>query len=253
MTDRPDRDTPAPHPDAAPDRAAPDPATARPGAQAEPIPVLAAGIAHDVNNMITAVLSQLTLALDAERPVPECRALIREAILGSYRASELVQQLPALAAGCGDTRAPCDLSALLDEVARVTLPGFTVALEVDDAGHGRHAFASRIQVSQVLQNLLLNAAQAMPAGGTIHVRLRDVDVDGAPCVELVVLDDGEGIDAEHLPHVFDPHFTTKGRGSGLGLATSRTIVEAHEGTIRVESRPGEGSRFTIVLPAVAPA
>lgn len=220
------------------------------GSRPAPIPDLAAGIAHDVNNMITGLVSQLTLALDPLRSMDESRVLIREAILGAYRASELVKQVPALAAGCGDVRKECAVGELMRDIARLTLHGFAVTFELTVDDDLRPVVASRIQVSQVFQNMVLNAAQAMPNGGCIRIAARNAERDGKPWVEIVIEDDGEGIAAADLPRIYDPHFSTKGRGSGIGLATSRTIVESHAGTIDVESRRGVGTRFTIGLPAL---
>ena len=105
-------------------------------------------------------------------------------------------------------------------------------------------------MQQVLWNLLRNAVDAMPKGGTIHVAVGGKNTD-SPEAFLSVRDTGSGIASEHLDHIFEPFFSRKPGGTGLGLATTARIVEAHKGTIEVESRPGQGATFTIRLPLVA--
>jgi CheY-like chemotaxis protein len=113
------------------------------------------------------------------------------------------------------------------------------------------------QMSQVINNLILNASQAMPDGGVIQVRAENVSMGagfGLPLeaqryVKLTIKDQGMGIPEEHLPKIFDPYFTTKSRGSGLGLATTYSIIKRHDGHITVESALGVGTTFTIYLPA----
>ena len=100
------------------------------------------------------------------------------------------------------------------------------------------------QINQVLLNLLLNAIQSMDKPGTIRVSLESED----DAVTIVVSDGWKGIAAEHLPNLFRPFYTTKGHGTGLGLSLARRMVESHGGTINVESKPGEGARFTVLLP-----
>jgi len=111
-----------------------------------------------------------------------------------------------------------------------------------------HIMGNRGRLQQVLMNLLLNAVDAMPDGGTIGVRASA----SAGRVRLTVSDTGVGISAEHLENIYDPFFTTKprGQGTGLGLSVSYGIVKEHAGTLSVESNPGEGSRFVVSLPAV---
>jgi two-component system cell cycle sensor histidine kinase/response regulator CckA len=112
------------------------------------------------------------------------------------------------------------------------------------------------QISQVIQNLVLNAVQAMPGGGRLHVSLENrpgvppgaTDGLAGPHVAVTVRDEGIGILPEHLPHIFDPYFTTKQEGSGLGLTTCYSIVTQHEGSLSVTSQVGVGSTFTVCLP-----
>jgi signal transduction histidine kinase len=106
------------------------------------------------------------------------------------------------------------------------------------------------QFKQVVLNLILNAIQAMPAGGVMTVKLVKADDQslGAGAICMTITDNGPGIDPAHRSRIFDPFFTTKDEGTGLGLAIVHAIIDAHHGRIDVESRLGEGTTFTILLP-----
>jgi len=212
---------------------------------------LAAGLAHEIRNPLASMSGSIELLRGCVSAGEDERRLMEIVLREAGRLNELVTQFLAFARPTPPRRRPTDLAALLGETlsvfrndpqaAGVTLEG---ALEPSVAD------CDPDQLRQVFWNLLTNAAQAVgevhPAGGgAIRVRSRNTE-DGA-VVEIE--DDGGGMDREALGRLFLPFFTTKPRGTGLGLATVHRIVDAHGGAIRVHSERGKGSRFTLVLPA----
>jgi CheY-like chemotaxis protein len=175
----------------------------------------------------------------------------------------VTNQLLTFAKGGAPVKTSASIHELVTECARFCLSGSPVAprFEVDKGLWS--AEVDTVQIGQVVQNLVLNAMQAMlPAGGVLQISLRNVHVDNdsqpsrTPLVPgryvcLTVKDSGQGISEEHLTRIFDPYFTTKEKGSGLGLAISYSIVRAHDGVITVDSELGVGSRFSVYLPASA--
>ena len=230
----------------------------------ESLGVLAGGIAHDFNNILTGILGNLSLAkLDVDGGGTLSRR-ISEAERATLRARYLTHQLLTFAKGGAPIRKPTSVVELVRESAAFVLTGGEVEtrLQLSEA-----LWTTKIdsgQVSQVIQNLILNAQQAMPRGGTLVVSAENVELPEAgqdgpadrvpltpgPYVRLSVSDRGHGIPEEDLPKIFDPFFTTKQGGTGLGLATAYAIVTKHEGYIGVESRLGEGTTFSIYLPAI---
>ena len=222
--------------------------------------VLAGGICHELNNALTPILNYAKLGL--RNPDPEYHRKAFEKILdGAQRASAITGGVLGLARPRADRREPTDLVRLTEEV--LLLVGKDLArnrVRVDFTAEGRpHARVNPAQIQQVLMNLVINARQAMPKGGTVRVRVA-TDATGR-LAELSVADTGHGIAPADLRRIFEPFFTTKTGpdasglgGTGLGLAVCRDIVEAHHGRLRAESRVGQGTMFTLRLPACpAPA
>jgi signal transduction histidine kinase/CheY-like chemotaxis protein len=223
----------------------------------ESVGLLAGGIAHDFNNILTAVMGNLALGLldvDAES---ELGRTLRDAERAALRARDLTQQLLTFARGGDPVRAAVRLPEIVMEVTRFALHGAKVKAEFDLATDLWPADVDKAQIGRVVQNLVLNAVQAMPAGGTVWLvgRNRRVGVNEMPplapgaYVQIAVADTGVGIKPEHLRHVFEPYFTTKQTGSGLGLATVYSIVHKHKGHVSVESVLGQGTTFHVYLPA----
>ncbi|RMH01256.1 MAG: hybrid sensor histidine kinase/response regulator, partial [Planctomycetota bacterium] len=214
----------------------------------ESLGLLAGGVAHDFNNILSAIMSWSEIpAQEGLDPAEEIREACR-------RGKRLSNQLMGLAKGGEPVRAPFDLAAMVREEAQFALRGSASSLALalpeeavvdGDAG----------QLGQVVHNLVLNAAQAMPVGGEVRVGLEPPGPRAAAglrpgrYLRLIVHDSGEAIPADHLDRIFDPYFTTKSSGHGLGLATSFSIVERHGGRIQVRSAPGEGTTFEVLLPA----
>ncbi|QEH38586.1 Sensor protein ZraS [Aquisphaera giovannonii] len=222
--------------------------------------VLAGGVFHELNNALTPIVNYAKLGLRNPDPAYRERALLRIQEAGQ-RAAAIAGGMLGLSRPGRDPnhRAAVDLNRLVDEVVLLVgkdLARHKVRLEVQMPARP-YARVNPAQIQQVLINLLINARQAMPAGGVVTLRVAP-DASGR-LAELSVTDRGVGIAPEDLRRIFEPFFSTKAGpddsgvgGTGLGLAVCRDIVEAHHGRLRAESRLGRGSTFTLVLPACPP-
>ncbi len=227
---------------------------------------LAGGVAHDFNNLLTIITSYAELALDSVPKDSSLESKIQEILLAARRAAELTRQLLAFSRKQPQALRVADLNQIVARIAK-TLPRL-IGEDIDFAfirgeGLGR-VRVDPLQVEQVLMNLAANAREAMPQGGhlrieTSDVRLDDDYIDRKKAVippgryaTITVSDDGTGIPPEHLPHIFEPFYTTKpsGKGTGLGLATVYGIVKQNKGFIWPYSEPGMGTVFKIYLPCV---
>ena len=225
-------------------------------ARLESLGLLAGGIAHDFNNLLTIVMGNLSLAALDERIGGESTTCLREATKAVMRARDLTQQLLTFAKGGAPVRAAVMLPDVVREVAEFALHGSDVSCEFSIPPGLWPADVDKGQIGQVVQNIVINARQAMPQGGRIEIALRN-DVVGAGdgvlapgrYLRMTISDDGAGIPEEDLARIFEPYFTTKKNGSGLGLATVYSIVKKHHGRVTVESGAGRGTIFTIWLPA----
>ncbi|HMK35626.1 MAG TPA: ATP-binding protein [Desulfomonilaceae bacterium] len=223
----------------------------------ESLGLLAGGIAHDFNNILTAILGNINLAKMSAGNNEKLTQRLSEAERGSWRAKDLTEQLLTFSRGGVPIKKVCALGNLLKESVAFGLRGSNVVPDFSISDDLRHAEIDEGQISQVINNLVINADQAMPDGGLLRVLARNVFVDqsqGLPIqdgeyVLVSVVDRGVGIPPEHTQRVFDPYFTTKPKGSGLGLATSYAIIKNHDGYISLESNPGSGSTFHVYLPA----
>jgi PAS domain S-box-containing protein len=223
----------------------------------ESLGVLAGGIAHDFNNLLTAILGNISLAQLDTGPDHPAYAELGRADRAALRAQELTQQLLTFSRGGAPVKKTASIADLVRETAEFALRGGRVRCDFDLPEGLRLTDIDTGQMSQVIHNLIINADHAMPDGGTLFVRGENVDLPapGEPpapdgkYVKISIRDTGMGIPAEHLPRIFDPYFTTKQRGSGLGLATSYSIVNKHNGRITVQSELGKGTTFSLYLPA----
>ncbi|WP_116344484.1 sensor histidine kinase [Blastopirellula marina] len=213
---------------------------------------------HEFNNVLTSVINYAQMGLRHQDEATRNRCFDKILAAGQ-RAAKITTGVLGLAKNRSDRREPTDLTPLVKDAIMLLereMQKYRVELDVqlDDVPP---ALAIGNQIQQVLLNLLINARQAMPKGGRLVVRLSHDAAEGV--VSLMVRDSGTGIPADQLPKIFDPFFSTKSGpdesgkgGTGLGLATCRDIIEAHEGKIRVQSTVGVGTAFTIRLPAVNP-
>jgi signal transduction histidine kinase len=218
---------------------------------------LAAGVAHEINNPLVSIQTFLSLAPGKRREADaEFWGAYHELALSELeRIRGLVATMSRLARGGGERaqRTPCDVPAVCEEAVRLLVHEASeagVRLSIHVEGETPKVDAVREQLHQVLLNLLLNAIQATPSGGSVELRVWG-EAEDAPAALLEVRDTGCGIDPAHIEQIFDPFFTTKGpdQGTGLGLMICHHIVTDHGGSIEVESEPGTGATFRVRLPA----
>lgn len=237
----------------------------------EAIGQLSAGIAHDFNNLLSAIGGSAALVATTLAPDHAARPHLERIDNAVSRASALVRRLLAIGRRGGrretiDLRAPVREAA---EIARTVVPA-SVRLAVEIPERAVHAPADATEISQIVLNLLINARDALP-GGTGRVRLRLETVEdgtserpagaphahrartgtlgaGVPHARIVVEDVGIGIPPDRIERLFDPYFTTKGEGSGLGLAVTASIVRAASGSVEIASTPGAGTRVVVRWP-----
>ncbi|MBI5249817.1 MAG: response regulator [Desulfomonile tiedjei] len=224
----------------------------------ESLGVLAGGIAHDFNNLLTAILGNVSLAKMYSTPGDRAVQRLDEAEKASLRAKDLTQQLLTFAKGGAPVKKTVSISDVLKDSAKFALRGSNIRCRFKIADDLCSLEVDEGQIGQVVHNLIINAYQAMPDGGTIEVRAENSTIwpeqdmnttlSSGRYVKISVADEGHGIQPEILPKIFDPYFSTKKRGSGLGLATSYSILKNHDGMITVESEVGLGSTFHIFLP-----
>jgi PAS domain S-box-containing protein len=224
----------------------------------ESIGTLAGGIAHDFNNLLMAIQGGISLAQqedDAEcirRHLEETDAAIEEATV-------LTRQLLTFARGGVPFKETVDVESCVRDSIMFSLRGSEVEPEFEFQDDLYNLEADREQIAQVLQNLAVNSVQAMPGEGILHVSVSNIvlgpdneeQLPPGRYVRLSIRDTGEGIPAKDLKRIFNPYFTTKPDGTGLGLATSYSIIKRHSGSIRVISDEGEGTEFIICLPSAA--
>ncbi|GEM_PF-423399 len=226
----------------------------------ESIGLLAGGIAHDFNNILTAILGNVSLAKRLVSSEHAAYRRLSETEQATMRARDLTQQLLTFARGGAPIKKTAAIGALLQEAVPFALAGSNVQSELRIPEHLWLTDIDEGQINQVLHNLILNARQAMPIGGQISVRAEnivfseDTRIQGARLpagnyIKITVSDSGVGIPEDYISRIFDPYFTTKQKGSGLGLATSYSIVKNHGGFIFVESKPGSGTTFELYFPA----
>ena len=223
----------------------------------ESIGILAGGIAHDFNNLLTAILGNISLAKLITNPEDSVYERLVEAERASLRAKDLTKQLLTFSTGGAPVKKVVPISELILESARFALRGSDVKCEFSIAEDLWPVEVDEGQISQAIQNIIINADQAMPEGGTIHVSCKNMNIGendikslrGGKYVMVSIKDHGVGIPADNLERIFDPFFTTKEKGSGLGLATTYSIINKNGGYITVESEVGVGTSFQLYLPA----
>jgi signal transduction histidine kinase/ActR/RegA family two-component response regulator len=221
----------------------------------ESLGVLAGGIAHDFNNILTAITGHLSLAGLEAAGSESLKRLVQQAETAAMQAARLTQQLLTFSRGGEPVRQYVDIGELIEEAATFVLRGSNVRVEFDLPEDLCGVRGDPGQLAQVVQNLVINADQAMEEGGRMWVVARNVPAavgDGPSQVEIEIRDAGEGIAADVIERIFEPYFTTKQSGSGLGLATAYAIVDQHGGQLSVDSVVGEGTSFRLRLPVAEP-
>jgi len=227
-------------------------------AKLESIGILAGGIAHDFNNILTGILGNITLAKVYSDTKDKVVTRLEKAEKACLRARDLAQQLLTFSKGGEPVKKDISLLKLIEEVTTFALSGSNVSCEISIPDDLWLVEADEGQMTQVINNLLINADQAMPEGGIIQVYGENIMIDTkrhlplreGRYVKVVIKDQGVGISKGHLTRIFDPYFTTKQKGSGLGLATVYSIIRRHKGYIEATSEIGIGTTFHIYLPAL---
>jgi PAS domain S-box-containing protein len=227
----------------------------------ESLGTLAGGIAHDFNNILTAILSNLSYVRAAAELETHIVTRLAESEKACIRAKALTQQLLTFSKGGVPIKEVFRVDELIREAADFSVRGSRARCVYDLPADLRTVEADRGQLAQVIQNVVLNAVQAMRDGGTIWIGAENFTATQSPpaavppgdYVEIRIRDEGIGILPENIPKIFDPYFTTKDKGTGLGLATSYSILTNHGGVILVDSTVGVGTTFSIYIPSTGKA
>ncbi|MCM2266619.1 MAG: PAS domain-containing protein [Elusimicrobiales bacterium] len=222
----------------------------------ESLGTLAGGIAHDFNNILTGIAGNISLIRKISAEGGDLKELMEEADSACLAAKGLARQLLTFASGGEPVKFPLDLSKLVREAVSFSLHGSPVKPELKLPDGSFTVMGDRDQLFQVVQNLALNAAQSMPGGGAIqvsldlasHAAVEAVHLPPGRYAEFSVRDSGGGIPEPVMARLFEPYFSTKGSGRGLGLAVARSIIVKHDGHICASSASGAGSVFTVYLP-----
>lgn len=229
-------------------------------ARLEALGVLAGGIAHDFNNLLTGLFGYIELARSTAPMTPESTDYLHRALGVFGQAKDLTRQLLTFSKGARPLKTTMALDNLLKDSAQFVLSGSNVRVSFQLPEDLWPCDIDENQIAQVVGNIAINARQAMPNGGTLTIRAANMPAAATVpplrrrnYVRISIKDQGVGIAKAHLSRIFDPFFTTKQEGSGLGLTTSYSIVQRHEGHLEVESEPGKGSTFHIYLPASSQA
>ena len=225
-------------------------------ARLESLGSLAGGIAHDYNNLLTVILGNLSLMKFNPEVMTNEGGRIDDIERAALRARDLTRQLLTFAEGGDPLRAVVDLSGLVRETAETCLRGTGLNFAYEAGADLLPVYVDRDQIIQVVQHLVRNAAEAMPNGGNLRLLLANAEIRSGfhpslkpgRYVRMAFIDTGEGISPDALPRIFDPYFSTKNTGGGLGLATVYSIVKKHQGHIEAQSKPGQGAAFTLWLP-----
>ncbi|MCK5131470.1 MAG: PAS domain S-box protein [Candidatus Sabulitectum sp.] len=225
----------------------------------EGLGTIAGGIAHDFNNLLTSVFGNLEMAkLDLPSNSPSWRYL-NDAHNAIQSARRLTGQLLTFSKGGAPVFKTVETAELLQGTVEFNLHGSNVKPEIELPDALWSIKADRGQIEQVIANLTINSKQAMPRGGTLHIEAKNIpfpmvgnDSDlTCDSVQLTFRDEGTGIPPEIIDNIFDPYFSTKDSGHGLGLAVVHSIIKQHNGHIRVSSTPNAGTTFTVTLPVVS--
>ncbi len=225
----------------------------------ESLGLLAGGIAHDFNNFLTGILGNISLAKLHLDPQEEAYDILQESERAAQSARSLTQQLLTFSKGGTPVKINVALEDLVRNSANFVLSGSNVRSNIEFPDDFWIVRADRGQLTQVFNNLILNANQAMPEGGVITIKGKNINITKKDTqlplkpgkyALIEIRDQGIGIPIEVISKIFDPFFTTKQKGSGLGLSTVFSIINRHEGHVTVESVPEEGTSFFIYLPAI---
>jgi len=222
----------------------------------ESLGILAGGIAHDFNNLLTAIMGNISLARMHVKDDGIIHERLANAESATIRAQGLTQQLLTFSKGGAPVKKSLTLERVIKDSASFILSGSNVSCDLTVRESLWPVMADEGQISQVIQNIVKNADEAMLEGGTVSIQAENITVGTKVLlplkegryIQVTIRDQGVGIPEEHISKVFDPYFSTKREGSGLGLATAYSIIKNHDGLITATSKVGKGSTFLIYLP-----
>jgi two-component system, cell cycle sensor histidine kinase and response regulator CckA len=226
----------------------------------EQLGLLAGGIAHDFNNLLTAIIGNISLVSLVLPSTDEMASQLNDAKNASMRARDLAQQLLTFARGGAPIKKAASIAKLIQDTVSFSLRGSHNRSSFNFGADLWPAEVDTGQISQVVANLVVNADQAMPNGGALHVSCENfrytststpviADLSPGDYIRISIRDEGVGIPEKYLKRIFDPYFTTKPKGTGLGLATAYSIIKNHNGLMTVESEVHVGSTFNLYIPA----
>ncbi|WP_155315045.1 hybrid sensor histidine kinase/response regulator [Desulfosarcina alkanivorans] len=230
----------------------------------ESIAAFSGGVAHDYNNLLTAIMGNISLALEQVAADSELTGLLEQALTASRAAKTLTRRLITFSKGGQPAKQPTDMVEVVRNTAAFSLSGTPIRCELGPSNGIWSALIDRGQISQAIHNLIVNAAESMPSSGTIFISFENMILDSPNStlshgryIDIAIRDQGTGIPAGHIDKIFDPYFSTRGEGpdkrAGLGLSVSHSIIARHGGDITVCSRVGSGTTFHILLPASSAA
>jgi two-component system cell cycle sensor histidine kinase/response regulator CckA len=221
----------------------------------ESLGTLAGGIAHDFNNVLMGVIGNLTLLTESLDKDTQPYEVAMAAQRASLKTTVLTKQLMTFAKGGVPVKETASVKTIVTETVNMSLQG-TRTKPIYDFAEGLHYIdADADQIGQIIQNLALNASEAMQGDGLLEIAADNIVVNDTELIDLGeyvrirVSDNGNGMTDDLVKHVFEPYFSTKEVGHGLGLSISYSIAQRHGGTMSVRSTPGHGTEFTILLPA----
>ena len=229
----------------------------------ETVALMAGGIAHDFNNLLTAISGNISLSRYHIHESPEGLKLLDSAAAACTRASDLTSKLLSFSKYSHPQKKEVDIVSIIRESLSLSVPQKAIFTSIDAAPNISTISADEVQMVQVFNNLFINAKQAMSGRGKIQVQVRNYRneegsslrkqrIQPIPLADYVMIsirDTGSGIPKEQIQFLFDPYFTTKEQGNGLGLTVVYAIIKKHGGEIQVESAPGNGTTFVIYLPS----
>jgi len=225
--------------------------------QLESLGVLAGGIAHDFNNILSSILGNVSLAKLETMTKEERLQCINDAEKAAIQARHLTSQLLTFSRGGMPVRETAEIKDIITDSVNFSLSGSNVKCQYEFSDNLWHGVVDKAQISQVIQNLVINAKQSMPGGGLLHIQVENLSLPeqnefhlyAGDYLKISIRDQGEGIPRDLQARIFDPYFSTKKKGHGLGLSVVYSVVTKHDGYVTVDSEPGKGTMFTIYLPA----
>jgi PAS domain S-box-containing protein len=223
----------------------------------EAIGTLAGGIAHDFNNMLGIITGNLSFILSNMNKEDELYEILSDMQESSKQAQGLTNQLLTFSKGGAPVKKVTDINNIVRNAARFCTRGTQSKCIFELSDNLWPSEVDEGQINQVVNNMVINANQAMPNGGQIKIRTEnihiktgtDIPLQAGPYINIIFKDQGTGISQIHLSHIFDPFFSTRQKGSGLGLATTYSIIKRHNGHITVDSEIDKGTIFNVYLPA----